>query len=60
MFRICARLFRSFIGIPRRRPRRFGCDPGSATDWLPPVIGSDEWRLVLMADRGTDWYFDRR
>lgn len=33
---------------------------GSATDWLPPVLGPDEWSLGMMADRSASWYFDRR
>ncbi len=33
---------------------------GSARDWLPPVLGPDDWRLAAMCDRSADWYFDRR
>jgi len=32
---------------------------GPATDWLPPVLGPDEWSLGIMCDRSAGWYFDR-
>jgi hypothetical protein len=34
--------------------------PGTAADWLPPVLGPGDWATGLMADRSTGWYFDRR
>ena len=40
---------------------RFG--ETSSRDWLPPVLGPDEWSygvLATMADSSTAWYFDRR
>ena len=33
---------------------------GAATDWLPPVLGPDDWSIGMMADRSASWYFDRR
>lgn len=67
MFRIFARPFR-FAGIISRPAPRPDPGPamerlptgGPATDWLPPVIGADDWRFVIMSDRGAGWYFDRR
>jgi len=32
---------------------------GRETDWLPPVLGTTDWSIGLMADRGAAWYFDR-
>lgn len=32
---------------------------GSAADWLPPVLGPNEWTTTMMADRSAGWYFDR-
>ena len=58
MFRICARLFRFVAAIARRPASR--SNPGPATDWLPPVIGADDWRFIVMSDRSAGWYFDRR
>jgi hypothetical protein len=53
---------RALIGeVWRREPTvRFGGGPGA--DWLPPVLGPDEWSYGLtqaMADGGSAWYFDR-
>ncbi len=33
---------------------------GRAADWLPPVLGPDDWAIGMMADRSAGWYFDRR
>ena len=30
-----------------------------ASDWLPPVLGPNDWSIGLMADHGAAWYFDR-
>jgi hypothetical protein len=42
----------------RRSDRRVTASP--ATDWLPPVLGPDDWSIGMMADRSAGWYFDRR
>lgn len=31
-----------------------------ATDWLPPVLGPEDWSIGLMCDRSASWYLDRR
>ena len=38
------------------RPRLSGHD---AIDWLPPVLGPNNWSIGIMADRSAAWYFDR-
>jgi len=30
-----------------------------ASDWLPPVLGPNDWSIGIMADRSASWYFDR-
>ena len=58
MFRVYARLLRSIfrtVPLPAARP-----DPAQAADWLPPVIGADDWRSVIMSDCSIGWYLDRR
>jgi len=30
-----------------------------AIDWLPPVLGPNNWSIGMMADRSAAWYFDR-
>jgi hypothetical protein len=40
----------------RASPRHAG---GRGTDWLPPVLGPQDWSIGLMADRDANWYFDR-
>lgn len=42
----------------RRSDRRVIASSG--TDWLPPVLGPDDWSIGMMADRSAGWYFDRR
>ena len=40
---------------------RFG--GSSSRDWLPPVLGPNDWSYDLMqtmADSSAAWYFDRR
>jgi hypothetical protein len=32
---------------------------GPVTDWLPPVLGPNDWSVGIMADGGATWYFDR-
>lgn len=41
----------------RRSERRVS--PGHSADWLPPVLGPDDWSIGIMADRGAGWYFER-
>ena len=41
----------------RRSARR--ATPGGSTDWLPPVLGPEDWSIAMMADRSSSWYFDR-
>jgi hypothetical protein len=42
---------------PRRTERRIS--HGSSTDWLPPVLGPEDYSIGLMADRSASWYLDR-
>jgi len=44
--------------LARRRPVR-RASGGPAIDWLPPVLGPNDWSLGMMADRDAAWYFDR-
>jgi hypothetical protein len=44
--------------LPRRRSER-RLSPGPAVDWLPPVLGPEDWSTGVMADRSANWYFDR-
>lgn len=53
------------VGRRRRRADRpiehpVGREAGPGTDWLPPVLGPQDWQIALMADRSAGWYFDRR
>jgi len=41
----------------RRSERRIAGGP--AVDWLPPVLGPDDWSVGMMVDRSAGWYFDR-
>lgn len=41
-----------------RRPERRG-SPGRSTDWLPPVLGPEDYSIGMMADRSASWYLDR-
>lgn len=66
MFRICSRFLKSIARIaarpaPRAEQKSAEKHPdGSASDWLPPVLGSDEWPIAIMIDRSSAWYLDRR
>ena len=42
---------------PRRSERRVSS--GRSTDWLPPVLGPEDYSIGMMADRSASWYFDR-
>jgi len=44
--------------LAHRHPERRALG-GPATDWLPPVLGPNDWSIGLMADRSAGWYFDR-
>jgi hypothetical protein len=33
--------------------------PGRAVDWLPPVLGPEEWSIGRMAGRSAKWHLDR-
>jgi hypothetical protein len=52
--------FRNLVSgmLARRRSER-RISPGSAADWLPPVLGPEDWSIGLMADRSAAWYLDR-
>jgi hypothetical protein len=52
-----ARILVSSMLASRRSPRR--PDAGGSMDWLPPVIGPEDWSIAMMADRSSSWYFDR-
>ena len=41
------------------RPAQRRVSPGRSTDWLPPVLGPEDWLIAMMADRGASWYLDR-
>ena len=43
----------------RQTERPAGRYAGPALDWLPPVLGPQDWSIGLMADRSAGWYFDR-
>jgi hypothetical protein len=53
------RAIRTLMGtlLARRPAAVSGRD--KALDWLPPVLGPDDWSLGLLADRSASWYFDR-
>lgn len=51
---------RVLAAFGRRRRERAPAGPrGPVTDWLPPVLGPNDWPVGLMADREAGWYFDR-
>ena len=37
----------------------FIATPDGSVDWLPPVLGPNDWPAGIMADRSASWYFDR-
>ena len=55
------RIIGVWMTVWRRQPvMRFG---GRDVDWLPPVVGPQDWSsglLASMADKDSAWYFDRR
>lgn len=58
------------IGMGLRVVRRLRATPSErqtapvagarSSDWLPPVLGPEDWSIGLLADRSAGWYFDRR
>ena len=48
-----------FSGIIERRVSGRRSSPSRATDFLPPVLGPNDWSVGIMADRSANWYFDR-
>lgn len=32
---------------------------GGSVDWLPPVLGPEDWSIGMMSDRSAGWYLDR-
>jgi len=45
--------------LPSHRPFRQRLETRPATDWLPPVLGPQDWQIALLADRDSAWYFER-
>jgi hypothetical protein len=45
---------------PARQRAEQPASPSRATDWLPPVLGPEDWSIGLMCDRSASWYLDRR
>lgn len=46
-------------GMLTRHPSGRHATPGPAADWLPPVLGPNDWSVGVMADHSANWYFDR-
>lgn len=53
--------FRTVRKLRSARPDRpaGGVPGGRTSDWLPPVLGPEDWSIGLLADRSAGWYFDR-
>jgi len=56
-FRHKVRTLVSGLLDPRRTKRRVSHNP--STDWLPPVLGPEDYSIGMMADRSASWYLDR-
>jgi hypothetical protein len=56
-FRHKVRTLVSGLLDPRRTTRRVPVD--RSVDWLPPVLGPEDYSIGLMADRSASWYLDR-
>ena len=41
---------------PRRSVRHVS--PSRSADWLPPVLGPEDYAIGIMAGRSASWYFD--
>jgi hypothetical protein len=53
----------ALVGYRRSTEPTFASGKGAGTDWLPPILGTDDWSnglLAAMADRSSAWYFERR
>lgn len=50
---------RTFLRGTSPRPLRPRAYAAQALDWLPPVLGPNDWSIGIMADRSASWYFDR-
>ncbi len=44
--------------LASRQPERRR-SPGRSADWLPPVLGPEDYSIGMMTDRSASWYFDR-
>ena len=56
-FRHKVRILVSGILASRRSERR--SSPGRSADWLPPVLGPEDWSIGMTLDRSASWYLDR-
>jgi hypothetical protein len=54
--KVCA-LVSSILASRRYERRRLS--HGRSTDWLPPVLGPEDWSIGMMSDRSASWYLDR-
>lgn len=50
---------RTLVSSMLTRRRIFRRSAGPSADWLPPVLGPNDWSAGLLADRSANWYFDR-
>jgi hypothetical protein len=57
MWNLHYHLRRTIERLTGNRPRRPAIQ--SLVDWLPPVLGPQDWQIGLFADRDAAWYFDR-
>ena len=46
-------------GLLEPRRRRHHIAPGRSADWLPPVLGPEDYSIGMMSDRSAGWYLDR-
>lgn len=56
-FRHKVRILVSGLFDARRAGRHVS--PSRSADWLPPVLGPEDYSIGVMADRSANWYFDR-
>ena len=52
------RTVRRFIAGPSEQRER-NTSGSRGVDWLPPVLGPEDWSIGLLADRSAGWYFER-
>lgn len=50
---------RSLVSAVWAHPRTARRSAGGAADWLPPVLGPQDWSIGMMSDRSASWYFER-